>query len=103
MSTRGVALLTALIVVAIATAIATAIFFDTGVLLRRSEGGAARDRAMLLAGAAEATAARIFREDLDTGAAPIHAAQRWASMLGPVEIEHAGLITTGPKIGRAHV
>jgi general secretion pathway protein K len=93
MNARGVALLTALIVVAIATAIATAIFFDTGVLLRRAEGGGARDRAMLLAGAAEATAARILREDLDTGTAPIHSAQRWASTLGPVEIEHAGVVS----------
>ena len=93
MRVRGVALLTALIVVAIATAISAAIFFDTGLLLRRSEGGAAREQAMLLAGAAEATAARILREELDTGEAAIHPAQRWSTPLGPVEIEHAGIVT----------
>lgn len=93
MKTRGVALLTALIVVAIATSIAAAIFFDTGLLLRRSEGGLARDRAMLLAGAAEAAAARILSEDLDTGASPVHPAQRWSTRLGPVEVEHAGIVT----------
>ncbi len=93
MKGRGVALLTALIVVAIATAIATAIFFDTGLLLRRSEGGLARDRAMLLAGAAEAAAARVLTEDLDTGASAIHPAQRWSTRLGPVEIDHAGIVT----------
>jgi general secretion pathway protein K len=93
MKTRGVALLTALIVVAIATAIATAIFFDTGLLLRRSEGGLARDRAMLLTGAAEAAAARILTEDLDTGASAVHPAQRWSTRLGPVDIEHAGIVT----------
>jgi len=93
MNGRGVALPTALIVVAIVTAIATAIFFDTGLLLRRSEGSLARDRATLLAGAAEAAAARVLTEDLDTGASAIHPAQRWSTRLGPVEIEHAGIVT----------
>lgn len=92
MKNRGVALLTALIVVAIATAIASVIFFDTGLLLRRSEGSVASERASQLAGAAEAAAARILREELDTGSAPIHPAQRWSTPLGPVEIEHAGLV-----------
>ncbi|MFM7396687.1 MAG: type II secretion system minor pseudopilin GspK [Gammaproteobacteria bacterium] len=89
---RGVALLTALIIMATAAAIATAIFFDTGLLLRRAEGGVARERAMFLAGATEATAARILREELDTGSAPIHPGQRWSTPLGPVEIEHAGIV-----------
>ena len=92
MKARGVALLTALIVVAIAASIATVIFFDTGLLVRRSEGGVAREQASQLAGAAEAAAARILREELDTGAAPIHPAQRWSTPLGPVEIEHAGIV-----------
>ncbi|MBM4191878.1 MAG: general secretion pathway protein GspK [Gammaproteobacteria bacterium] len=93
MRQRGVALLTALIVVAITSAIATAIFFETGLLLRRSEGGIARERAMLLAGAVEAAAARILREELDTGTVPVHPAQRWSTSLGPIEIEHAGIVT----------
>jgi len=92
MKKRGVALLTALIVVAIAAAIASVIFFDTGLLLRRSEGSVAREQASQLAGAAEAAAARILREELDAGSTPIHPAQRWSTPLGPVEIEHAGIV-----------
>lgn len=89
---RGVALLTALILVALATSIAAAVFFDTGLLLRRTEGGSAQDRAQLLAGGAEALAASILREELDTGSAPIHGAQRWANPLGPIEVEDAGAV-----------
>ena len=89
---RGVALMTALIVVAIATAIAAAIFFDTGLVLRRSEGASGQERALLLAGGAEALAARILGEDLDTGNAPIHPGQRWANPLGPIEVEDAGVL-----------
>lgn len=91
-SGRGVALLTALIVVAIATGIAAAVFFDTGLLLRRTEGGSAQDRAQLLAGGAEALAATLLREELDTGSAPVHAAQRWANPLGPIEVQDAGAV-----------
>lgn len=89
---RGVALLTALIVVAIATGIAAAVFFDTGLLLRRTEGGSSQDRAQLLAGGAEALAAAILREELDTGNAPVHGAQRWANRLGPIEVQDAGAV-----------
>lgn len=89
---RGVALLTALIVVAIATAIAAAIFFDTGLVLRRSEGVSGEERAMLLTSGAEALAARVLREELDTGNAPIHGGQRWANPLGPLEIEDGGIL-----------
>ncbi len=89
---RGVALMTALIVVAIATAIAAAIFFDTGLVLRRSEGASGQERALLLAGGAEVLAARILGEELDTGNAPIHPGQRWANPLGPIEVEDAGVL-----------
>lgn len=90
--TRGIALLTALLVVAIATAIAAAIFFDTGLVLRRTEGGSGQERALLIAGGAEALAARILSEDLDTGSTPVHPAQRWASRLGPLEVEDTGSV-----------
>lgn len=89
---RGVALLTALIIVAIAAAIAATLFFDTGLILRRTEGSLARERAVLLTNGAEAIAARILREELDTGAAPIHPGQRWANPLGPIEVEHGGQV-----------
>lgn len=89
---RGVALLSALLIVAIATAVASAIFFDTGLVLRRSEGVSAQERALLLTGGAEALAAQILREELDTGSAPIHSGQRWANPLGPLEIENSGTL-----------
>lgn len=89
---RGVAMLAALILVAIATGLATVIFFDTGLLLRRTEGSSAQDRAQLLAGGAEALAADLLREELDTGTTPVHAAQRWAIPLGPIEVADAGAV-----------
>jgi general secretion pathway protein K len=89
---RGVALLTALVLVAIATAIAAAIFFDTGLVLRRTEGSGAQERAGLIVGGSEALAAALLREDLDTGDAPIHGGQRWANPLGPIEVEPGSVL-----------
>lgn len=89
---RGVALLAALLMVAIATAIAAAIFFDTGLVLRRAEGASVQERAQLVAGGAEALAASVLAEDLDTGDAPVHGAQRWASAFGPLELEDGGSV-----------
>lgn len=94
---RGVALLAALVLVAIATSIAAAIFFDTGLLLRRVEGGSAQERVPLLAGGAEALAAAILRDELDTGLAPVHPAQRWANPLGPLEVE-PGTVVRGELV-----
>ena len=69
---RGIALLVALIIVALATAIAGAIAFDTGLGLRRAQGGFAQDQALQLAGGAEAIAAQILVEELASGTAAIH-------------------------------
>lgn len=82
---RGIALLVALILVALSTAIAAAIAFDTGLGLRRAQGGLAQDQALLLAGGAEAIAAEILSDDLAFGNAQVHAAQRWHNPIGPLE------------------
>ena len=82
---RGIALLVALILVALATAIAGAIVFDTGLGLRRAEGGAAQDQALQLAAGAEAIAAQILVEDLASGTTTIHDGQRWRNPIGPLE------------------
>ena len=82
---RGIALLVALILVALSTAIAAALSFDTGLGLRRAQGGLAQDQALLLAGGAEAIAAEILVDDLAGGNAPVHFAQRWHNPIGPLE------------------
>lgn len=82
---RGIALLVALILVALATAIAAAISFDTGLGLRRAQGGLAQDQALLLAGGAEAVAAEVLGDDLAFGNATVHNAQRWHNPIGPLE------------------
>ena len=86
---RGIALLVALIIVALATAIAGAIAFDTGLGLRRAQGGFAQDQALQLAGGAEAIAAQILVDELASGTAPIHDAQRWRSPIGPFRADIA--------------
>lgn len=82
---RGIALLVALILVALATAIAGAIVFDTGLGLRRAEGGAAQDQALQLTAGAEAIAAQILVEELAAGNATVHEGQRWRNPIGPLE------------------
>lgn len=82
---RGIALLVALILVALCTAIAAALAFDTGLGLRRAQGGLAQDQALLLAGGAEAVAAEILADDLAFGNTPVHEAQRWHNPIGPLE------------------
>ena len=74
---RGIALLVALILVALA--------FDTGLGLRRAQGGLAQDQALLLAGGAEAIAAEILVDELAAGNVPVHLNQRWHSPIGPLE------------------
>jgi general secretion pathway protein K len=82
---RGIALLVALILVALSTTIAAALSFDTGLGLRRAQGGLAQDQALLLAGGAEAIAAEILVDELAAGNAPVHFAQRWHNPIGPLE------------------
>ncbi len=82
---RGVALLTAVVLVALATVVAAAIAFDTALTTRRSGGAAAQDQAVLIAGAAEAFAAQVLVSALGDGSSVIHPAQPWAQPIGPVE------------------
>lgn len=84
---RGVALLTAVVLVALATVVATAIAFDTTLAARRGGGGAAFDEAAQIAGGAEATAALAISTYRSQGAtSTIHAEQEWARPIGPVEV-----------------
>lgn len=82
---RGVALLTAVVLVALATVVAAAIAFDTALASRRAGGAAAQDQAVLIAEAAEAFSAQVLVSALGDGSAVIHPAQAWAQPIGPVE------------------
>ncbi|MCU0759913.1 MAG: type II secretion system minor pseudopilin GspK [Steroidobacteraceae bacterium] len=83
---RGVALLTAVVLVALATVVATAIAFDTTLAARRGGGAAAFEQAGQIAGGAEALAAVAIAEYRKQQNAPIHPGQAWAQPIGPVEV-----------------
>ena len=89
---RGVALITAVVLVALATVVAAAIAFDTALSARRGGGAAAQDQAMLLAGAAEALAAKVLNDALKDPSAQLHPAQTWAQPIGPVEVLPGALL-----------
>lgn len=84
---RGVALLTAVVLVALATVMGATIAFDNVMTARRGGATFAFDQGMQYAQAAEALAAYALREDLKGSAAKEdHPAERWAQPLGPLEI-----------------
>jgi len=82
---RGMALLTALILLALATAIAAAITFDTGMALRRAQGSAAQEQALWVASGTEALAAEVLREQLAEQTDVVRPGQPWSAPLGPLE------------------
>lgn len=83
---QGIALLTALIVLAITAALAYALTADTGLAIRRTAGSASQEQAREISAATEALAASLLREALEDPSASLHGAQRWARPYGPVEI-----------------
>lgn len=83
---EGIALLTALIVLAITSALAYALSADTGLAIRRTAGSASQEQAREIAAATEALAASLLKEALEDPNAALHGAQRWARPYGPVEI-----------------
>lgn len=83
---QGIALLTALIVLAITAALAYALTADTGLAIRRTAGSASQEQAREISAATEALAASLLREALEDPSASLHDAQRWARPYGPVEI-----------------
>lgn len=83
---QGIALLTALIVLAITAALAYALTADTGLAIRRTAGSASQEQAREISAATEALAASLLREALEDPSVSLHGAQRWARPYGPVEI-----------------
>ena len=80
---RGVALISAMIVVALATVIAATLFFDSAMTARRSAASFSMEQAIQLAQGAEALAGYVLEQDdnpQDT------AAEKWTNPYGPVEV-----------------
>lgn len=85
-SQRGVALLTAIILVALTTMIAAAIAFGTAMSAHRSSSVIDFDAALQFAGGAEAFAAWGLSEDSKSAAKEDTAEEPWAQPFGPIEV-----------------
>jgi general secretion pathway protein K len=90
---RGVALLTAIILVAVAAVIATAIASRSGMDARRGAAVFTVEQSVQLAMGAEALAAYALRDNRQKNPQVVSAAQQsWAQPYGPVEIDHGAVL-----------
>ena len=80
---RGVALISAMIVVALATVIAATLFFDSAMAARRSASSFSMEQAIQLAQGAEALASYVLEQD---DASQDTAREEWTNPYGPVEV-----------------
>jgi general secretion pathway protein K len=80
---RGVALISAMIVVALATVIAATLFFDSAMTARRSAASFSMEQGLQLAQGAEALAAYAIQQSDPKQVTP---AGMWAQPYGPVEV-----------------
>jgi general secretion pathway protein K len=85
-SQRGVALITAVLIVALATILAVNVQFRGFLDQRRAATLFAMDQAFEVAKGAEAWAADILREDAAAGSKEDHYAERWATPIPPLTI-----------------
>lgn len=83
---RGVALLTAILLVALGTIIATAMGYHTAMTARRSQGDFALDQSILIAEAGEAIAGYALRESRANYPQTDAPGQPWQMPYGPVEV-----------------
>jgi general secretion pathway protein K len=89
---RGVALITAVLVVAIGTMIAVNLMWEGTLDLRRAESALAADQGLLYGQGAEAWAADILRQDLVDSPDADHLGEQWAIELPPLPVD-GGTIT----------
>ena len=89
---RGVALITAVLVVAIGTMIAVNLMWEGTLALRRAEATLAADQGLLYVQGAEAWAADILRQDLVDSPNSDHLGELWAIELPPLPVD-GGTIT----------
>jgi general secretion pathway protein K len=85
-SQRGVALITAVLIVALATILATRIGFEGALEQRRSTTAMLLDQAYLVGLGAEAWAASYLRQDLEDSKED-HLGERWATPIPPIPID----------------
>ncbi len=83
----GVALITAVLIVALATILATKIGFDSALEQRRSAGVLLVDQAFQVALGAEAWASSYLIEDAKNNGNEDHLAERWATPIPPIPID----------------
>jgi general secretion pathway protein K len=89
---RGVAILTALLVVAVGTIIAVDLVWQSTLDQRRTAAALAADQSLMFALGAEAWAADILRQDLVDSPESDHLGELWATELPPLPFE-GGVIT----------
>ncbi|HEU4516211.1 MAG TPA: type II secretion system minor pseudopilin GspK [Steroidobacteraceae bacterium] len=87
MRQRGVALITAIVVVAIATILAVRIGTRAALDLRRTEGLVALDRGWHVGLGAEAWAIEALKEDYESSTDSDHLAEAWAKPLPPLPVD----------------
>jgi general secretion pathway protein K len=89
---RGVALITAVLVVAIGTMIAVNLMWEGTLDLRRAESSLAADQGLLYVQGAEAWAADILRQDLVDSPESDHLGELWAVELAPLPVEGGTIV-----------
>ena len=91
---RGVAVITAILIVAIGTSIAVSLLWESTLDQRRTESAVLADQGLLWVQGAEAWAADILRQDLVDSAGADSFADIWAIELAPLPVE-GGTIAGG--------
>ena len=89
---RGVAVLTAMLVVAIGTIIAVNLMWQATLDLRRTESALAADQGLMFTQGAEAWAADILRQDLVDSPVSDNLSEPWATQLPPLPVDGGTII-----------
>lgn len=84
---RGVAVLTAMLVVTVGTVLAVNLMWESTLDQRRTAGALAADQALMFALSAEAWAADILREDQVESPDSDHLSEQWAVELPPLPVD----------------
>lgn len=91
---RGVAVLTAMLVVTIGTILAVNLMWQATLDIRRAEAALAADQGLLFVQGAEAWGADILRQDLVDSPDSDHLGEIWAVELPPLPVESGAVIGT---------
>lgn len=89
---RGVAVLTAMLVVAVGTMLAANMMWEATLDQRRTASALAADQGLMYAQGAEAWAADILRQDLVDSPDSDHLGEDWALELPPLPVDGGGVI-----------